>query len=63
MVFPRPLCRFGRLRQELGTLDRARQLAGNLLDSVLLQLKIETNGNRWIGNTSKVRTIGGRSSH
>src|SRR5882757_1242155 len=45
------------LRQELGTLDRARQLAGNLLDSVSLQLKIETNGNRWMGNTSKVRTL------
>src|SRR5260370_14278994 len=44
------------LRQELGTLDRARQLAGNLLDSVSLQLKIETNGNRWMANGSKVRT-------
>src|SRR6266436_1309435 len=45
------------LRQELGTLDRARQLASNLLDIVSLQLKIETNGNRWMGNTSKVRTM------
>src|SRR5277367_473467 len=31
------------LRRELDTLDRARQLAGNLLDSVSLQLKMETN--------------------
>src|SRR5713101_21098 len=44
------------LRRELDTLDRARQRAGNLLDSVSLQLKIETNGNRWMGNGSKVRT-------
>src|SRR5260370_12854629 len=44
------------LRQELDTLDRARQLAGNLLDCVSLQLKIETNGNRWMDNGSKVRT-------
>ncbi len=44
------------LRRELETLDRARQLAGSLLDSVLLQLKIETNGNRWMGNDSRVRT-------
>lgn len=43
------------LRRELDTLDRARQLAGNLLDSVALQLKIETNGKRW-GNSLKVRT-------
>src|SRR5258708_25547173 len=43
------------LRQELDTLDRARQLAGNLLDSVSLQLKIETNGSRWMANGSKVR--------
>ena len=45
------------LRQELDTLDRVRQLAGNLLDSVSLQLKNETNGNRWMGNGSKVRTM------
>ncbi len=43
------------LRQEFDTLDRARQLAGNLLDSVSLQFKVETNGNRWTGNSSKVR--------
>src|SRR5260370_29143453 len=47
------------LRQELDTLDRARQLAGNLLDSVSLQLKIETNGSRWMANGSKVRTTAG----
>lgn len=44
------------LRRERETLDRARQLAGNLLDNVSLQLKIETNGNRWMGNGSKIRT-------
>src|SRR6266852_3306874 len=44
------------LRQEFDTLDRARQLAGNLLDSVSMQVKVETNGNRWMGNNSKVRT-------
>src|SRR5258708_39933804 len=44
------------LRRELETRGRARQLAGSLLDSVLLQLKIETNGNRWMGNDSRVRT-------
>jgi two-component system chemotaxis sensor kinase CheA len=43
------------LRREQDTLDRARQLAGNLLDSVSLQLKIGTNGNRWTGNGSKIR--------
>lgn len=43
------------VRLELDTLDRARQLAGNLLDDLSLQLKIETNGNRWMGNDSKVR--------
>jgi two-component system chemotaxis sensor kinase CheA len=43
------------LRREQDTLDRSRQLAGNLLDNVSLQLKIETNGNRWMGNGSKVR--------
>ncbi len=43
------------LRQEFDTLDRARQLAGNLLDSVSLQFRVETNGNRWTGNSSKVR--------
>src|SRR5260370_40296366 len=41
------------LRQELDALDRARQVAGNLLDCVLLQLKIESNGNRWMDNGSK----------
>jgi two-component system chemotaxis sensor kinase CheA len=45
------------LRQELGALDHVRQLAGNLLDSVSLQLKIETNGNRGPGNTSRLRTM------
>jgi two-component system chemotaxis sensor kinase CheA len=44
------------LRREVDTLDRARQLAGSLLDSVSLQLKTETNGNRWVGNGSKLRT-------
>src|SRR5882724_11813876 len=43
------------LRQEMESVDRARQLAGNLLDGVSLQLKTETNGNRWTGNGSKVR--------
>jgi len=45
------------LRRELENLDRARQLASNLLDNVSLQLKTEPNGNRPIGNASKVRTI------
>ncbi|HYL62686.1 MAG TPA: response regulator [Candidatus Methylomirabilis sp.] len=45
------------LRNELETLDRARQLAGNLLDSVSLQLKVESNGNRWTGNGSKARSM------
>src|SRR5258708_19677066 len=31
-------------------------MAGNLLDRVSLQLKIETNGNRWMANGWKVRT-------
>ena len=44
------------LRQELNNLDRARQIASNLLDNVSLQLKIETNGDRWMGNRSKIRT-------
>ncbi len=44
------------LRREIDTLDRARQLAGNLLDNVSLQFKAETNDNRWTGNGSKVRT-------
>jgi two-component system chemotaxis sensor kinase CheA len=44
------------LRRELETLNRARQLSGNLLDNVSLELKMETNGNRWMGNGSKVRT-------
>jgi len=44
------------LRRELETLDRARQLTGNLVDNVSLQLKVETNGNRWIGDGSKIRT-------
>src|SRR6266852_236869 len=44
------------LRQEFDTLDRARQLAGSLVDSVSQQLKVETNENRWTGNGSKVRT-------
>src|SRR5712691_3431941 len=47
----------GALRRVADALDRARQLAGNLLDSVSLQQKIETDGNRWIGNSSKVRTV------
>src|SRR5882757_5448293 len=45
------------LRQELNNLDRARQMASNLLDNVSLQLKIETNGDRWMGNASKIRTM------
>src|SRR5260370_29169680 len=49
------------LRQELDTLDRARQLSGNLLDSVSLQLKIETNGNRWMANGSKGPTTASES--
>jgi two-component system chemotaxis sensor kinase CheA len=44
------------LRRESETLDRARQLAGNLLDNVSLQLKIETNGNHWTSNDSKIRS-------
>ncbi len=47
------------LRRELDTVDRARQLAGNLLDSVSLQLKIETEGNRFRGHSSKVGTAAG----
>lgn len=44
------------LRRELDTFDRARQLAGNLLDSISVQIKVETNGNRWMGGVSKTRT-------
>jgi two-component system chemotaxis sensor kinase CheA len=44
------------LRRELETLDVARRLAGNLLDSVSVQLKIETNGSRLMGNGSRART-------
>jgi two-component system, chemotaxis family, sensor kinase CheA len=43
------------LRQEMDNVDRARQLAGNLLDGVSVQLKTETNGNRSTGHSSKVR--------
>jgi two-component system chemotaxis sensor kinase CheA len=44
------------LRRELDTLDRVRQLAGSLLDSVVLRFKAETNGDQWTRNGSKVRT-------
>jgi len=44
------------LRRELETLDRARQLAGNLVDNVSLQLKVESNVNRWMSDGSKIRT-------
>jgi two-component system, chemotaxis family, sensor kinase CheA len=43
------------LRRELDTVDHARQLAGNLLDNVARQLKIETNGNRWTSSGLMVR--------
>jgi two-component system, chemotaxis family, sensor kinase CheA len=45
------------LRRELDTLDSARQLAANLLDKVSLPLRDATDGNQWMGNGSKVRTI------
>jgi two-component system, chemotaxis family, sensor kinase CheA len=44
------------LRRELETLDRVRQLAGNLLDHVSLQLKTENKENGWLAGGSKVRT-------
>lgn len=45
------------VRRELETLDGARQLAGNLLDTMPLQRKAEADGNRWAGNGSKVRAM------
>jgi two-component system chemotaxis sensor kinase CheA len=44
------------LRGELETLDHTRQLAGNLVDNLSLQLKVETSGNRWMSDGAKIRT-------
>lgn len=44
------------LRREQDTLHRARQFAGNLVDKISLQLKTETNGNRWMCINSMVQT-------
>ena len=45
------------VRRELESLDAARQLAGNLLDSIALERKAETNGGHWIGHGVKPRAI------
>jgi two-component system, chemotaxis family, sensor kinase CheA len=44
------------LRREVETIERARHLAGNLLESVTLQLKIETNGTGQIAGSTRART-------
>lgn len=45
------------VRRQLEHLEAARQLAGNLLESIVLERKAETNGGRWIGNVTKTRAI------
>ena len=45
------------VRRELESLDAARQLIGNLLDSIALERKAETNGGRWTASGSKPRAI------
>ena len=41
------------VRRALESLDAARQLAGNLVDSIALERKGETNGSRWIASGSR----------
>ncbi len=43
------------LRREVATLERARQLAGNLLEAAALQLKSEGNGTGWIAAGTRAR--------
>lgn len=45
------------VRRELGHLEAAHQLAGNLLDSIVLERKAETNGGRWTGSGTKTGAI------
>lgn len=45
------------VRRELEGLDAARQLAGNLLDGILLERKADTSGSRWTGNGTRTRAI------
>lgn len=45
------------VRRELEQLEAARQMAGNLLDLIVLERKAETNGGRWIGNGTRTRAI------
>ncbi len=47
----------GAVRRELETLDAARQLASNLLDSLAHERGAATNGGRWATNSSKPRAI------